>query len=110
MAEYTRYRLTDEGWEAFNRIAQMHEAELEKLRVEYNDPDYDEGWSVIDDFDHIKNIDDDIDLLIYGYEEAVISTLVSWAWGNIDSKYMFGYTYKQVISRISERGLLEVVN
>ena len=73
--------------------------------------------SCIDDYDHIHNIDDEIDLLIFGYMEYVIDVLVDWAKQDIDINgkwsmdrvFSFGYSYKEVISRISERGLLEVV-
>lgn len=111
------YKLSAKGLESFRRMSAMHEAELEKMRVELNDPDYLDGWGVIDDYDHIHNIDDEIDLLIYAYREDVIDTLVDWAqhdkdiygkW-SMDSDFSFGYSYKEVISMISKKGLLEVV-
>ena len=110
------YRLTSKGQAASDRMLNMHMAELEKIRKERNEPDYMEGWCVIDDYDHIKNIDDEIDLLTYGYGASVIAVLREWCeedrdiYGNwsFDFTFAFGYTYKQVISMIAKKGYLEV--
>ena len=87
----------------------MYEAELEKRTQE--DPDFFEGWDIINDSDHIKTIDDAADLLIFGYEGNAVDTVAEWARtdrSGVNGECGFGYTYKQIISRIAERGLLEV--
>jgi hypothetical protein len=113
----TRYKLTDKGWKAYERMEQMHHDEIAKQEAEVGEQYTEYGWSCIDDYDHIHNIDDQIDLLIYTEVEDVLYSLVDWAkmdkdiHGNcsINNTYAFGYSYKDVINRISERGLLEVV-
>ena len=87
----------------------MHEAEirLQESTVGVQNTEY--GWSCIDDEDHIKTLDDEVDLMIYAYNEDAIDTIADWIRDGFDD-CGYGYTYKQVISRISERGLLEVVN
>lgn len=105
----SKYRLTEKGWAAYNRANAVYEAEIQKLRDEFHDPDYMEGWSIIDDYEHIHNVDEEIDLLIFGYMEYVIDVLAEWVKSDgLDTWYVFGCTYKQIISMISERGLLEV--
>lgn len=113
----SNYRLTSKGEEAYNRMWKMHHEEVARQVRIYGDENAEHGWSIIDDYDHIHNIDDQIDLLIYTEEEDVLYSLVNWAkldkdiHGNwsINNTYAFGYSYKDVINRISERGLLEVV-
>ena len=112
----SNYRLTSKGWDAYRRIAVMHEEEITRQERELGEENTEYGWSCIDDYDHIHNIDDEIDLLLFGYMEYVIDVLVDWAKQDIDINgkwsmdrvFSFGYSYKEVISRISERGLLEV--
>lgn len=113
----SNYRLTSKGEEAYNRMWKMHHEEVARQVRIYGEENAEHGWSIIDDYDHIHNIDDQIDLLIYTEEEDVLYSLVNWAkldkdisgnW-SINNTYAFGYSYKDVINRISERGLLEVV-
>ena len=106
-----RYRLSEKGNQAYNKMQKAYDAEVARQEAEFGKEYTEYGWSCIDDYDHIHNWDEDIDLLIFGYAEDVIDILVNWAKqeGGINSTYGFGYSYKDYISRIAERGLLEVV-
>lgn len=117
MEKTMAYKLSEKGLDSFRRMRAMHEAEIAKQEAEVGAENTEYGWSCIDDYDHIHNIDDEIDLLIYAYGEHVIDTIVDWAqhdkdiygkW-SMDSDFSFGYSYKEVISMISMKGLLEVV-
>lgn len=113
----SNYRLTSKGWKAYNRMAKMHEEEIARQEQTYGEQNTEYGWSCIDDYDHIHNIDDDIDLLIYAYDADVIHRLVWIARHDVDingkwsmnNEWGWGCSYKEVISRISERGLLRWV-
>lgn len=59
------------GWELFKKWEAIYEKELQLLREEMNDPEYEEGWSIIDDYDFVKTIDDEIGLLVFGYDDGI---------------------------------------
>ena len=64
-------KLTEKGWEKFNEWYKNYQTELERLRLLYNDKDYEEGWSIIDNYDYVKTLDDEVGLLIFGYDESI---------------------------------------
>lgn len=64
-------KLNEKGWKKFNEWNAIYEKELERLRIELNDPDYFEGWCIIDDYDHVKTIEDEVGLLVFGYDENI---------------------------------------
>lgn len=106
----SNYRLTAKGKEAYDRMDGMYAEEIARQEREYGTQYTEYGWSCIDDYEHIHDIDDDIDLLVFGYEEHIIDTLIKWGGEDgFDSAFSFGYSIKEIISRIAERGLLEVV-
>lgn len=93
-------KLNEKGWKKFNEWNAIYEKELERLRVELNDPDYFEGWCIIDNYDFVKTIEDEIGLLIFGYDESI-----GWyfdEWDNYADDVCFRdingkeYTFKEV--------------
>lgn len=55
-----------------------------------------EGWSIIDNFDYIKNITDECGLLIFGYEESAIDTVNEWLEDGDCEIGNLGFTYTDV--------------
>lgn len=94
-------KLNKKGEALFNKWANIYYDELEKERKERNDPEWIEGWCIIDDFDHIHNIEDEIGLLIFGYEDCAMEHLMEWA-ESPDEVYLFGYTYRQIVDMMRE--------
>ena len=109
----TKFRLTDEGWKAYANMERNYYTELAELRCERNEPDYCEGWSIICDDRYVKTIDDEVDLLIFGYEEDVYGVIADWVntMVSLDEPFCDGadYTLRDICNRIRERKLLEVV-
>lgn len=108
----SNYRLTSKGWKAYNRMEKMHEEEIARQEQTYGEQNTEYGWSCIDDYDHIRNLDDEVDLLIYAYWDDVLYTLADWIINGgetLDDKCHYGYSLREIISRISERGLLRWV-
>lgn len=64
-------KLTKQGWEKFHEWEKIYDAELKRLQEELNDPDYFEGWCMINNYDFVKTLDDEVGILIFGYEEAI---------------------------------------
>ena len=65
-------RLNAKGMEVFNKWHKIYCDELEKIRKETNNPNYEEGWCIIEDTDHVKTRDDVIGILIFGDDDNAI--------------------------------------
>lgn len=63
--------LNKAGRELFSKWDDIYRTELERLRKERNDPEYIEGWSIIDSYDFVKTANDEIGLLIFGYDDSL---------------------------------------
>lgn len=71
-------KLTEEGWELFRKWEKIYEDERERIASELNDPDYTEGWCIIDNYDFVKTVEDEVGLLIFGYDEGIGSYFEFW--------------------------------
>lgn len=91
--------VTDKGNELYELFNGYYITELEKLRKEKGDPNYVEGWCIIDNSDYVKTIEDLCGLLIYGYDEHVFEHLDGFS---DDDEYWEGYTVKEVREEISK--------
>lgn len=101
------YELTRKGEDAVSRMWKMYHHELAERQKA--DPDFVDGWGIIDNKRYIKTIDDEVDVLMGAYGNDVLNVLSDWVDpSNIDDKCCADWSVKEVISRISERGLLEV--
>lgn len=99
-------KLTEKGMEIFRKWESVYFAELEKLRKENNDPDFCEGWCIIDDADHIDTIEDEIGLLIFGYDDHVIDHLKEYIEDYGDDEYFCGFTAQEIIDTIIGNGYI----
>lgn len=66
------------GQELYNKWDAIYRAELEKLRAEKNDPEYQEGWCIIDDYEHVKTLKDEVGLLVFGYDDCLNYYFDEW--------------------------------
>ena len=94
--------LTTKGNELFNKFHEYYYEELECLRKEYNDPEYTEGWCIIDTPKYVKTLEDICGVLIYGEDENAIGhvELFIETWGE-DEVYNLGYTGKEVLNELA---------
>lgn len=104
------FKLTEKGIAERDRMEQKYYAELGVLRKEKNDPEYLEGWCIIDTDKYIKTLDDEIALLVYGYDDDVLDTISEWNDLYGDEPIYEEYTPKDLISIISRRGLVQYVD
>ena len=65
-------KLNVKGMELYDKWERIYVEELTKQREQRCDEDYIEGWCIIDDYDHIHDINDEIGLLIFGYDDMAI--------------------------------------
>lgn len=94
-------KLNTKGLELYDKWEHIYYDELDKERKERNDPNWIEGWCIIDDWDHIHDINDEIGLLIFGYEDCAMGHLMEWA-NSPDEVYIFGFTYRQIVEMMKE--------
>lgn len=92
--------LNKQGQKLYDKWEHIYFDELTKIREQTGDPDFCEGWSIIDDWDHIHDIDDEIGLLIFGYEDDAIYHIIEtvnskWSWP--DEEWMFGKSCREMI-------------
>ena len=107
----SNYRLTSKGVEAYDRMWEMYDQELKELQKA--DPNFVEGWAIIDNDKYIKTLDDEVDILVGAYDRNVLYVLAEWldnGCTSLDDKICFNWSVREVINRISERGLLEVIS
>lgn len=91
-------KLNAKGLDLLNKWDGIYSNELEKLRKELNDPDYFEGWSIIDDGDHCPTIEDCVGLAVYGDDDnAIYHILENY---RPDEHYAYGYTAAQVVEML----------
>lgn len=94
-------KLNAKGEKLRRKWERIYLDELEKIRKETNDPQFFEGWCIIDDFDHIRNVEDEIGLLLYGYDDAAMGHLMEWA-TDPDEVYIFGKTYRELVEMMKD--------
>lgn len=97
-------KINDKGIALQNKMCALHESVIRKIRIERNDDDYDEGWTVIDDDDYIKTLEDEIALLLYGYDGYAVDVVQEWMcqYGAYDYININGklYTNKEVYDEL----------
>lgn len=94
-------KFNEKGEQTYQKWEDIYYAELAKMRQEMNDPEYIEGWCIIDDWDHIHNIEDEIGLLLFGYEDLAMGHIMEWC-DDPDDEYMFGYSYRKIVEMMKE--------
>lgn len=99
--------LTDKGWETFYKWQGIYYNELYNLKEEFNDPEYEEGWCIIDNEHYVKDIDDEIGLLIFGYDDGVMDHLCWYRDKYKDDEYAFGYTAQDIINILISDGYVK---
>jgi hypothetical protein len=65
-------KLNAKGMELYDKWEHIYVEELTKQREQRGDQEWCDGWCIIDDYDHIHDINDEIGLLIFGYDDYAI--------------------------------------
>lgn len=76
--------------------------ELERLKIEKNNPDYHEGWCIIENDSFIKTLDDAVGLLIFGYDDNALGTIDEWIkiYGEDDT--YFGFKFVDIMHELEK--------
>ena len=70
--------MKDNAWDIFNKWENIYYQENNKLGGNSQNNEFVEGWSIIEDTDHVKTIDDAVGLLIFGYDDNALTTVDEW--------------------------------
>ena len=86
-----RIRMKDCANLIYDKWEEKYWNELERLKNKYNDPDYQEGWCIIENDDFVKTLDDVVGLLIFGYDTNALGTIDEWIeiYGEDDTYFNF---------------------
>jgi len=91
-------KLNAKGMELYNKWEGIYYDELEKQRKERNDPEWIEGWCIIDDNEHCPTIEDYVGLAIFGdNDDAIYHVLDNF---NAGDRYAYGYTAEQFVEML----------
>lgn len=91
-------RMNEKGWEIYNVWERKYYDELERIRKETNNPDYMEGWCIID---YPESLEDEIGILIFGDDDNAIYHIIdcveSGMFKSPDDEWMFGKSCREMV-------------
>ena len=95
--ESMEFEWNDKGKSLYEKFEQYYYDELAKLRKEKKDPEYIEGWCIIDNEDYVRTLEDVCGILIYGDDDFAFQHLDDFIkqYGE-DEVYDCGYTAREV--------------
>ena len=68
--------MNKKGFELYKKWEAIYYKELERLQKE--DPDFEEGWCIIDNDNFVKTADDLVGLLLFGYDDNIFNVIDEW--------------------------------
>lgn len=93
--------LTRKGKLLYLGFEENYENELRRLREIKDDPDYTDGWCIIDDSRYVKTLEDVCGILLFGEGEHAIDHVKEFIRFNGDNDiYDLGYTAKTVLRKL----------
>lgn len=94
-------KLNRSGMEVFNKWEEVYRKELENERKLRNDPEYSDGWCIIDDSRYVKDEDDALGILIFGDDDSAICHIMNCVengtFKSYDDEWAFGKTCREMI-------------
>ncbi|MEE1256267.1 MAG: hypothetical protein UHN47_07115 [Lachnospiraceae bacterium] len=76
--------------------------ELERLRKEKNNPDYHEGWCIIETDEFIKTLDDVVGLIIFGFDDNAYGTIEEWIKQDGENDTYLGFKLKDIMQELEK--------
>lgn len=72
-------KMNKKGWDAFNRWHEIYYKENDRLGGNAAEGDLIDGWCIIDNYDFIKTLTDECELLVFGYDDSAIYHIEEYA-------------------------------
>jgi hypothetical protein len=76
--------------------------ELERLKKENNNPDYHEGWCIIENDNFVKTLDDVVGLMIFGYDDNALGTIDEWIEMDGEDDTYFGFKLVDIMHELEK--------
>lgn len=93
-------KLNEKGKEVYSAWEKKYYAELERIRKELNDPEWSEGWCIIDNDDFEHDINDIVGVMIFGDDVSAIYNILEHF--RPSDHYAYGYTATQVVEMMKQ--------
>ena len=94
-------KLNNEGMTIFNKWEEIYQRELEEERKLRNDPEWCEGWSIIEDERYVYDAETALGILIFGDDDSAIYHIMQCVEENFfngyDDVWAFGKTCREMI-------------
>lgn len=91
-------KLNAKGMEIYKVWERKYYDELERLRKETGDPEYEDGWCIID---NPQTLEDEIGILIFGDNDNAIYHIMNCVDGGMfkspDEEWMFGKSCREMV-------------
>lgn len=95
-------RMKDSAKPIYNEWETKYWNELERLKKEKNNPNYHEGWCIIENDTFVRTLDDVVGLLIFGHDYNALGTIDEWIeiYGEEDT--YFGFKLKDIMHKLEK--------
>lgn len=97
-----KIRMKDNAKPIYNEWETKYHNELERLQKEMNNPDYHEGWCIIETGDFVKTLDDVVGLMIFGYDDNALGTIDEWIENDGEDDTYFGFKLKDIMHELEK--------
>ena len=90
--------LNAKGWAAYNRMEKKYYEELDRLKKELNDPNFEEGWCILENDEVAPTAKDYAEVLVFGDMEYAVRIIIdSFKNDPDDTLYWDGVKWKDFV-------------
>lgn len=94
------HAFNDKGKRLCEKWHKIYQEENKRLQKELNDPNYWEGWIIIESERFVKTLEDTVGLLLQGYDTDAIHRVREWIEEFGEYESYFGYTHKAILNEL----------
>lgn len=86
----------------YDEWATKYNNELERLQKQYNNPNYHEGWCIIENSNFVKTLDDVVGLMIFGYDDNALGVIDDWIQELGEDDTYFGFKQIDIMHELEK--------
>ena len=86
----------------YNEWETKYHNELKRLQKEKNNPNYFEGWCIIENDGFVKTLDDVIGLIIFGYDDNALGIIDEWIEDYGEDDTYFGFKLIDIMHELEK--------
>lgn len=100
--EVERMKFNKKGWDLFDKWEQKYYEENDRLGGDSVNKDFVEGWSIIENEDFVKTLDDAVGLLVFGYDDNAISVVDEWIENDEEEDTYLGFKLGDIKRKLKD--------